>query len=505
MNSNLLPFLEAFPCMRVLVIGEAILDSYLTGSTDRLCREAPVPVVSLNGKQHAPGGASNTAVNVSSLGAETIFLSVVGDDHEGELLHQALEEQGVSTTNLLVQPGRNTLAKNRVVAGSQMVVRFDQGSVKPVSPEIESAMIERLIDLFPTCDAVIISDYNYGILTPRVIQAIAELQANDPRVIVGDSKNLPALKQVGVTAVKPNYQEAVQLIGLSQLENLAERARQIAKHGDQILDLTGAQIAAVTLDTDGALIFERGAQPYRTYAKPAPHSRAAGAGDTFVSALALALGAGAYTAGAAELASAASSIVVSKKGTANCSVTELRNHFGGYEKQATDVFALTARVSSYHQAGKRIVFTNGCFDILHRGHITYLNQAKALGDVLVLGINSDNSVRRLKGPARPINPLEDRMQVLSALSCIDLIVPFDGDTPSDLIKVIKPDVFVKGGDYTRESLPEAQLVESLGGEVVLLPYLDDRSTSSIIERIRLAYTWQAEDRAKKIEGSSNAG
>jgi D-beta-D-heptose 7-phosphate kinase/D-beta-D-heptose 1-phosphate adenosyltransferase len=384
------------------------------------------------------------------------------------------------------------------MAGSQMVVRYDQGSTDGLDPQTEEALINRLGELFPTCDALIISDYGYGILTPRVIRSIANLQSADPRVIVADSKDLEALREVGITAVKPNYLEAIRLLGLRKSDDREKRAEQMAVHGERVLDITGAQIAAITLDTEGALVFERGCLPYRTYARPAPHSKAAGAGDTFVSALTLALAAGSYPTGAAELASTAASIVVNKDGTAACTVQELRGAFFGYEKHVTDAFALAARISSYRQGGKRIVFTNGCFDILHRGHINYLNRAKSLGDVLILGINSDSSVRRLKGSTRPINTLDDRMQVLAALSCIDLIVPFDGDTPAELIKVIQPDVFVKGGDYTRETLPEAPLVESLGGTIFLLPYLEDRSTTGIIERIRHAHTWPADEKARGI-------
>jgi D-beta-D-heptose 7-phosphate kinase/D-beta-D-heptose 1-phosphate adenosyltransferase len=220
----------------------------------------------------------------------------------------------------------------------------------------------------------------------------------------------------------------------------------------------------------------------------------------------LALASGALTSSSAELASAASSIVVNKDGTSTCTVDELRSYIYGNDKHVTDAFVLAARVCSYRQSGKRIVFTNGCFDILHRGHITYLNNAKSLGDILVVGINSDGSVRRLKGESRPINSLEDRMQVLAALSSIDLIVPFDGDTPAELIKIVQPEVFVKGGDYTRESLPEAELVESQGGKVVLLPYLSDRSTTGIIERIRLAYSMPAKKPVdQQVEKSSHDG
>lgn len=490
MSATLTNLIDAFSGIRVLVIGEAMLDSYLAGVTERLCREAPVPVVSVTEREHLPGGAANTAVNVKSLGADVVFLSVTGDDPEGDLLRHALENYGVSTANLLTGAARTTLAKQRVIAAMQMVVRFDQGSTHSLESEIEESLIQRLGVLFPACDAVIVSDYDYGILTPAVIAALADLQRRHPRVVVVDSKRLPAYTGVDITAVKPNYAEAVQLLDLPAAESPgdpAARVAQIAERGAEILERTGAQIAAITLDQEGALIFEQGQNPYRTYARPAPNTRSAGAGDTFVSALTLALASGAHTESAAELASAAAAIVVNKESTAACFADELKAYFTTGEKFVTDVFQLAARMASYRRAQQRIVFTNGCFDILHRGHIAYLNQAKAHGDILIVGLNSDSSVQRLKGPSRPINALEDRGLVLAALSCVDHIVPFDGDTPHELIKVIQPDVFVKGGDYTRETLPEAQLVEQLGGVVEILPYLQDHSTTGIIERIRNLY------------------
>ena len=487
MNTDLMGVIDRFDGLKVLVVGEAMLDSYLVGTSERLCREAPVPVVAISEREHAPGGAANTAVNVSSLGAEVLFLSATGDDPEGDLLRQALESSNVSTGNILRVPHRSTLAKQRIISGSQMVVRFDQGSTEAFDEAYEQKFIERLEGLFPQCDAVIVSDYNYGVLTRRVIKALARLQRRDPRLVVVDSKRLSAYRSVHITAVKPNYDEALQLLNLEKPLDLSQRVAQIEQHGEKILRMTGAQIGAITLDQDGALFFEKGRLPYRTYAHPQPNSQAPGAGDTFVAVLSLSLAAGAHTENAAELASAAASIVVEKDGTAICFADELRAHFSTGEKFVTDVFQLAARMAAYRLDTNRLVFTNGCFDILHRGHINYLNQAKALGDVLIVGLNTDASVKRLKGPSRPINPLEDRAQVLAALSCVDLIVPFEGDTPRDLIRVIKPDVFVKGGDYTREKLPEAELVEELGGKVHILPYLDDHSTTSIIERIRKLY------------------
>ena len=479
--------IDQFAQLNVLVIGDAMLDSYLHGTTAKLCREAPVPVVTIAQRVDAPGGAANTVANLHGLGANVKFLSVIGDDAEGDLLRRALDERGIDTHHLLVRRNRRTLAKQRVIATSQMVVRFDQGSLEPVDRLTEELLLHHLAELFPRSDAVVVSDYGYGVLTRRVVKALADWQARTPRVLVVDAKDLAAYRHVGVTAVKPNYNETTRLLGLPDDIPVRSRVERMLPHGDRVLELTGAQIAAVTLDTEGALVFERGAPPYRTYAQPTSHARAAGAGDTFVSTLTLALAAGAHTPGAADLASAAAGVVVSKDGTSTCSADELRETVAGAGKYVADMTRLQTRLAMYREQGRRIVFTNGCFDILHRGHITYLSRAKSLGDVLIVGVNSDSSVRRLKGSLRPINSLEDRVQVLAALSCVDHLMAFDDDTPMRLIEAIRPDVFVKGGDYTRETLPEAPLVERLGGEVQILPYLQDRSTTGIIERIRTVY------------------
>jgi D-beta-D-heptose 7-phosphate kinase/D-beta-D-heptose 1-phosphate adenosyltransferase len=342
--------------------------------------------------------------------------------------------------------------------------------------------------IFHQIQAVIVSDYGYGLITPAVIHALGRLQKSDPKLLLVDSKDLSQYRGMGLTVVKPNYPEALSLLGISDKRARSSRVETISERGNTILDLTGSQIAAVTLDADGALIFERNRPVYRTYAKPGHFPKPVGAGDTFISAFALALASDADTPTAAEIASAASSVVVEKMGTAPCYWSELKEYFYGDDKIIQDVFFLAARVASYKKKGMKIVFTNGCFDILHRGHISYLNMAKRQGDILIIGINSDNSVRGLKGPNRPVNSLEDRSQILAALSSVDHIVPFDGSTPVDLIRVIQPDVFVKGGDYTRETLPEASLVEELGGTVRILPYLEDRSTSGMIERINRLYT-----------------
>jgi D-beta-D-heptose 7-phosphate kinase/D-beta-D-heptose 1-phosphate adenosyltransferase len=482
---------DAFAALRVLVIGEAMLDRYLEGHTGALCREAPVPVVTVARTRDVPGGAANTAANAASLGARTTLLSVVGPDAEGAVLRGALAAGAVQTECVLARAPRRTLTKHRLIAAGQMLVRFDQGTTEPIDARSEAELIRLLGQLYPTADAVIVSDYAYGVLTPALIDALAALQRRAPRVLVVDARRLPAYRDVGATAVKPNYEEAVRLGGEPAIAGRGPRAEQVVAGGDRILAATGAQSAAVTLDADGAVILERGQPPYRTYSAPTRPSRATGAGDTFAAALALALAAGAPTPAAAELASAAAGVAVEQDVTACCAAADLRQRLSSDDKRVPDLPELAARVIAHRREGRRIVFTNGCFDILHRGHITYLSRAKALGDVLVVGVNSDASVHRLKGPRRPINAVEDRVQVLAALSCVDHIAVFDEDTPAALLGVVRPDVFVKGGDYTKAMLPEAEVVESLGGRVEILPYLEDRSTTRIIQRIRQAYADRA--------------
>jgi D-beta-D-heptose 7-phosphate kinase / D-beta-D-heptose 1-phosphate adenosyltransferase len=483
MNVNLLSLLDSFAHLRIVVLGEAMLDSYLEGSATRFCPEAPVPVVSLSGRRDVPGGAANTAVNVSALGGQISFISVTGDDPEAATLRRALQERGVATDCLLACPDRRTLTKQRVLAASQILVRLDQGNTDPINAEVEEAVIAHLVELFPRCDAVIVSDYGHGVVTPRVIRALADLQARFARVLVVDARRPELYRDAAPTAVKPNYQEALRLLGAGPLDGARDRADGIARHGERLLELTGAQIAAVTLDTEGAVVCERGRLPCHTHASAVRQACVAGAGDTYSATLALALAAGAPTTDAADLASAAAAVVVGKERTAVCSARELREHLSAGGKYCPDLARLAAKVEFWREQGKRIVFTNGCFDILHRGHIQYLHRAKGLGDVLIVGVNADDGIRRLKGPDRPINSLEDRIQVLAALGCVDLLIGFDEDTPCELIRHVRPDVFVKGGDYTRARLPEAPLVEELGGEVHILPYLPDRSTTGIIDRI----------------------
>jgi D-beta-D-heptose 7-phosphate kinase/D-beta-D-heptose 1-phosphate adenosyltransferase len=460
-----------------------MLDVYVTGTASRLCQEAPVPVVSVCRSGEAPGGAANVAANAVALGARVRLLSVVGDDDEGRRLTRLLKARGIGGDGLVVEPGRRTLTKMRVMAADHMLVRVDQGTTSGMDAAAEARLIELLPEAFASCDVAVVSDYGYGVLTRAVLRALGSLQGAEPRVLGVDAKDLGRYRGMDVTVVKPNHAQALALLGRPEPASGANRARWMLQQGEPLLDACSAHVVAVTLDSEGALVFERGRSPYRTYARPHAQVQAAGAGDTFLTALTLSLGTGADVPSAAELASAAAAVVMGKEGTATCSAGEVREAISAGGKVLAPEHVV-ARMDSHRSQGRRIVFTNGCFDILHRGHTTYLNRAKSLGDVLVVGVNDDAGVRRLKGSGRPVNPLEDRIEVLAALSCVDHVVAFEEPEPSRLIRQVRPHVFVKGGDYTRDRLPEAAVVEELGGRVEILPYERDRSTTGVIERIR---------------------
>ncbi len=484
MQLDLARLADAFQGRRVAVFGDPLLDVYLEGRVERLCREAPLPVVQVDAVRDVPGGAGNVARNAAALGAQVQLIGWIGGDAEGARLRDALARAGVDTAALLAVPGARTISKHRVVGDAQILARFDQGARLAPSALAAAQLCNGLRDALAQADAVIVSDYGYGTVGAAAIAALARSAGRRRPQVVADGRALARLAPIRPSAVKPNYEEARRLLGIRGADAPASRADWVQARADAILAATGARIAAVTLDRDGAVVLQRGRAPYRTYARPARASCTTGSGDTFAAAFALALAVGADTPEAAELASAAAAVVVAKDGTAVCSARELRALIAGGEKRVHDLGALIERVAAVRAAGGRVVFTNGCFDILHRGHVSLLNRAKGLGDLLVVGVNTDASVRRLKGPSRPINSLEDRVKVLAALSYVDYIIAFDADSPRELIAQIRPDCYVKGGDYTRATLPEADLVERLGGTVCILPLVEDRSTTHLIERIR---------------------
>ncbi len=478
--------IDGFSGKRILVIGDLLLDIYLKGKSTRLCPEAPVPVVDVIEKTMVPGGAANTVCNLRSLGAEVAFCTVVGDDADADDVIRMLKEINVQDDNIIRHPGRKTITKSRVVSGSQVITRIDQGSVEEIDSSTTRVLMNRITREYKRCDAVILSDYGKGVITRALVRELAGLCANMKKFLAVDSRRLGFFAELNPSFAKPNYEEFVRAMDLGYTK---ERIRQVEDSAEGLFQKVNAPLIAVTLDAEGTLLLESGKPTVHIPAPYVERPHVSGAGDTYISVFVLAHLGFPDAVLCAEIATAAAAMAIRKEGTTPCTVAELRSHFNLHSKYVADLQDLRTICDVYHQAGKRIVFTNGCFDILHSGHVTYLHRARAKGDVLIVGLNTDESIRRLKGQNRPINTLTDRLQVLAGLSSVDHIIPFgsaDDDTPILLIRTVRPDIFAKGGDYTKEKLPEAETVEECGGEIVFIEQVPDHSTTRIINRITAA-------------------
>jgi len=484
MSEDMEALIKGFKNLKVLVIGDAILDTYTKGSTDSISREAPVLVLNVQDRTYQCGGAANTAINVAALGAETYFLTVLGKDSHARELLTVLKKNNVHTEHILKDKARTTIAKQRIIASSNILLRTDEGTATDITAPYVKALLERFAALYPQMDAVILSDYGYGIFNEPVIQGIKRITSSGAKPLIADAKEINRYRILTPAAVKPNYGETLQMLGIKKIPS-TNRVAFLAAKGSEILKLSGARTAAVTLDTDGIILFEEGKPGHHIPCIPRDSANTIGAGDTFTSAFALALASKVNARKAAEIASAAAAIVVQKSGTAVCSNHELIACFMP-EPKFTTADRLVNLVKELKKQNKKIVFTNGCFDILHKGHIALLNQAREAGDVLIVGVNSDTSIRTLKGEGRPINNLEDRITVLAGLQSVDHLVSFDEVDASRLIQALRPHIFVKGGNYTESSISEAPLLKRLGCAIKIIPYIEDHSTAFIIDKIRHA-------------------
>lgn len=475
---------EKFQGKKILVIGDLILDIYLTGKSTRLCPEAPVPVVDVSKKEILLGGASNTACNLSSLGADVTYCTVTGSDNAAREALVLLQNTGCDCSLIIEDSRRETIVKTRVVAGTQIAIRFDSGTQTEIDADVSEKLNNLIREHHWKFDAIVISDYDKGLLTESTIQTLKEIRQQKNIFLAIDSKRLNVFSCLRPSLVKPNYQEACKLT--NGKEDYSQRVQQISLLGDLLYQRTNASIIAATLDQDGALFFNTGKMVCHRQAPHVVNPSVAGAGDTFLSAFTLTYLVSNDIETSADIAGVAAQIAISKEATSSCSISELTCHYHQTGKHVTSVDDLERICKNYKELGHRIVFTNGCYDILHSGHVTYLHCARELGDVLIVGINNDESIKRIKGEGRPINSLEDRIEVLSGLSSVTHVIAFGdphNDTPEPLIHIIKPHVFVKGGDYTKDKLPEAAAVEMYGGEIVFIPYVPDHSTTSIIHRI----------------------
>ena len=477
---------------RVLVIGDALLDTWLTGPARRLGRDAPVPVVELHARESAPGGAGNLAANLAALGGTVELLSVVGVDRDGATLLDELAERRVEVGRVVRDPRRRTPVKHRLTTAGQTVARFDIAPDRPVRGHSEHALVEALRAAVNRgdLDAVVVADYDLGVLTGPVREALAASRHRVPLLVV-DSHEPAGWSDLNPDLVTPSMAEAVAALGepAQSVDRLggADRLEWGTTRRHALVRRLGGADVLLTLDVDGSLLLPAGGGPVRhaPAAHPAADSVACGAGDTFTAAATLAHCVGVEPVSVLALAQAAADVVTARPGTAICDSTALTARLAHADRGRVLTHRdLLATVAEHRRQRHRVVFTNGCFDVLHRGHVAYLRQARALGDVLIVALNGDAGVRRLKGPRRPVNPLVDRAGLVGALDCVDLVTFFDEDSPVALLEEVRPDVYAKGGDYTPQMLPETPVVERLGGQVRVLDYLSDHSTTAIVDRIR---------------------
>jgi D-beta-D-heptose 7-phosphate kinase/D-beta-D-heptose 1-phosphate adenosyltransferase len=468
----------------VLVVGDVMLDEWRFTEPRRLSREAPAPVVTLRRQEDAPGGAGNTAVNLAALGARPTLVAPRGDDPAGDRVRAALEAAGV-TDRTVVVPGHHTPTKRRVVAADQILLCEEERASAVPPAEAAVGIVAELERVLATGPAPVLAICDYGLAgLDEQVRGWLIAHRDAFALVALDAHDLGRWAGLAPDVVTPSYAEARPLLGVAADPETARDSAAVSG-GPLLLRETGARTAAVTLDVAGAVVLTAEGS-YRTESRPAPASHCVGAGDAYLAAMLLALAVGAGVPVAAELAQLAAAATLGHPGTCVCTRAALLEAVGPgpADAGAVDAAELVGIVRRHRERGARIVFTNGCFDVLHRGHVGYLAQARELGDVLVVAVNSDESVRRLKGPQRPVNLVEDRVAVLAALACVDHVVVFDEDSPTALIEAIRPDVYVKGGDYQPELVPEAPLVRRLHGEVRTLGYIPDRSTSAIIDRIR---------------------
>jgi len=467
---------------RVVVIGDLLLDGWWTGDIGRIAREAPAPVVDLASREYVPGGAANTAVNLAALGAQVCSVGIVGDDEEGRILRERMAQAGIDVTRVRGVPGARTTTKIRISADDQVIVRLDDREAGPWPEQALAQLVVDAREASADADAQVVCDYG-GVLSEGLVAELAQLARPALRIV--DAHDARRLRDLRPDIVTPNAAEAELLAG-RPLGSGEERADRAAALSDRIREAAGARTAVVTLDRSGTVLLRSGAAPVRTHAHPSPEKQASGAGDVFVAALTAAHAAGEPLEGAVALAQCAADIAVQRTGTCVCGLDELDEHALRADETVMEADDLEARLAEHRLRGERIVFTNGCFDVLHRGHTSSLRQASQLGDVLVVAVNADASVRRLKGEERPVNSERDRASVLAALACVDYVTIFREDTPRELIRRLRPHVYAKGGDYTPEMLAETTAVDEIGAEVAILDYVADHSTTRMIGRIREA-------------------
>ncbi|MCK1396155.1 D-glycero-beta-D-manno-heptose-7-phosphate kinase [Bradyrhizobium sp. 1] len=471
----------------VLCVGDLMLDEFVYGEVSRISPEAPTPVLAVQRTEMNIGGAGNVARNITALGARCIFVSLIGDDMTGKFLKAELASDPLIEPMLVVDRDRPTTRKTRYVSEhfSTHMLRADAELAAPAPELIEQQLINAAVAALPRVDVVLLSDYAKGVLTARVVRHIIDEARRLGKPVIVDPKNANLAFYRGATLLTPNRKEFSEATRRRILSD-----EDIAEASVEALRMADAEAILVTRSEDGMTLAHRDGDLIHAPAQPSKVRDVSGAGDTVVAVIAVTLATRADWEDALRCATAAAAVAVSKPGTATVSLAELRRKIlpaaalTAEEKIAMSSDILDAQLGEWRKEGQRVGFTNGCFDILHPGHVRVLTQARGACDRLIVGLNSDASVRRLKGPERPVQEERARAEVLAALEAVDLVVIFEEDTPLNLISVIRPSVLVKGGDYTREQVVGHEIVTAYGGEIVIVDILQGHSTTSLVKRAR---------------------
>ncbi len=468
--------LPDFSQARVLVAGDVMLDRYWHGATSRISPEAPVPVVRVEDEEGRPGGAGNVALNVQALGGRSMLLGLTGLDEPGDALHRQLSEAGVDC-RLQRQSQFPTITKLRIISRHQQLIRLDFEDGFPGADR--TGLLAGFQAALADCAVVVLSDYGKGTLGD--IGPLIEAARAAGRTVLVDPKGADFSRYRGATLVTPNMSEFEAVVGVC-----ADEAA-IVERGHRLIEQLGLEALLITRGEHGMSLLQRDHEPHHLPAQAREVFDVTGAGDTVIATLAAGVAAGLPLDSATQLANTAACIVVGKLGTATTTARELEQALAAQRTVDHGVVSegqLLDAVSAARSRGETVVMTNGCFDILHAGHVTYLEEASKLGDRLVVAVNVDETVRELKGEDRPVNPLANRMRVLAALGCVDWVLPFSEETPERLICAVAPDYLVKGGDNDPDKIPGAKCVREAGGSVAVLTYVDGVSTTRIVDSIR---------------------
>lgn len=467
---------------KILVIGDLILDEYLWGGVTRISPEAPVPILETKSENLSLGGAANVANNLAALGCDVYLIGAIGQDEKGDCLLKLIQEKGIHTEGIFRFVHRPTTSKMRIIAHNQQILRIDKEDNRPITEETEQKIIQFTNQILPEMAGVICSDYQKGVLTAKVVKNLMHRAQNAKKSVIVDPKSADFSLYKGATVLTPNQNEVERSVPIK-----VNSAEDLERAAEYLLSLTRGEALLVTRGKDGMTLYNNKEKPVDIPTVAKEVYDVTGAGDTVVSVFGMALFVGFSFRDAAWLSNMAGSIVVGKVGTAVVTLNEI-NEFLEEELLRTahtilELEELKKLVSLAKSTGKTVVFTNGCFDLIHGGHIEFLQKAKSMGDILVIGLNSDASVRSIKGNGRPIKTQRERANILSALRYVDYITIFDESTPEQLIGEIRPDILVKGDDYTIDEVVGREIVEGYGARVELIPIVKGLSTTNTVEQI----------------------